>query len=189
MTNYIERYWRDAKPEDAIKVPPMTCRMRLDESEDWYDAGHLMGCDRSSDEKWITEGWQDRQCQVYDAPDPGEGWRLIDIENEKPEPTDEYLRDGKYWIEKGNPCDFVSYQYYRRRTTPAVTYLPFTWEDREQLRGRWIVQVESTGTEQMVNKLDLINDDLFANNKLALELLTGWSFLDTGEPVGKKVTQ
>jgi hypothetical protein len=41
----------------------------------------------------------------------------------------------------------------------------------------------------MVNKLDLINNDLFANNKLALELLTGWRFLDTGEPVGKRVMQ
>jgi nitrate reductase beta subunit len=81
---------------------------------------------------------------------------------------------------------------YRRRIEqpkPEPKYVPFRWEDREQLRGRWVVQVESTGTEQMVNKLDLINNDLFANNKLALELLTGWRFLDTGEPVGKRVMQ
>jgi hypothetical protein len=85
---------------------------------------------------------------------------------------------------------FAPKTHYRRRIEqpkPEPKYAPFTWEDREQLRGRWVVQVESTGTEQMVNKLDLINNDLFANNKLALELLTGWRFLDTGEPVGKKV--
>jgi hypothetical protein len=87
---------------------------------------------------------------------------------------------------------FAPKTHYRRRIEqpkPEPKYAPFTWEDREQLRGRWVVQVESTGTEQMVNKLDLINNDLFANNKLALELLTGWRFLDTGEPVGKKVIE
>jgi hypothetical protein len=87
---------------------------------------------------------------------------------------------------------FAPKTHYRRRIEqpkPEPKYAPFTWEDREQLRGRWVVQVESTGTEQMVNKLDLINNDLFANNKLALELLTGWRFLDTGEPVGKRVMQ
>ena len=33
--NYIERYWRDAKPEDAIKEPPMVARLRDNERQSW----------------------------------------------------------------------------------------------------------------------------------------------------------
>ena len=191
MTNYIERYWRDAKPADAIKEPPMVARFRDMESDQWY-IDVVCGTDTSrgywfsKDDGMPNTFWW--RCQVYDAPDPGEGWRLIDTDSETKREGDEYLHpDGMWYMADSGlfRCKYI----YRRRITPAVTYEPFTWEDREQLRGKWIVQVESTGTEQMVNKLDLINGDLFANNKLALELLTGWRFLDTGEPVGKKVTQ
>ena len=34
-TKYIERYWRDATPEDAIKDPPMVARFRDKPLEDW----------------------------------------------------------------------------------------------------------------------------------------------------------
>ena len=187
MTNYIERYWRDAKPEDAIKEPPMVARFRDAGGRSWK-IDQLNGYNRAQKYQWGGDSYWHEFCQVYDAPDPGEGWRLIDTDSETKREGDEYLHpDGMWYMADSGlfRCKYI----YRRRITPAVTYEPFTWEDREQLRGKWIVQVESTGTEQMVNKLDLINGDLFANNKLALELLTGWRFLDTGEPVGKKVTQ
>ena len=192
MTNYIERYWRDAKPEDAIKEPPMVARFRIDKDDTWQ-LDTLQGFDRSIDFLWRGRDFAGRQCQVYDAPDPGHGWRLIDTDSDdyQQDGIEFWNRDKNTWMDRwacsGSP--FVADMHYRRRITPAVTYVPFTWEDRDQLRGRWITQVETDGTEQMVNKLDLINGDLFANNKLALELLTGWRFLDTGEPVGKKVTQ
>ena len=191
MSEYIERYWRDAKPEDAIKEPPMVARFKDHGYEEWV-VGKLIIWDRSVS-PWCRDGdyYYDR-CQVYDAPDPGEGWRLIDIENEKPEPTDEYLRDGKYWIEKGNPCDFVSYQYYRRRTTPAVTYEPFTWEDREQLRGRWVMWKHENGLmiESQINHLNEHKDgSLWFKSHDAKWLVENATFLDTGEPVGKKVIE
>ena len=182
MSNYIERYWRDAKPKDAIKEPPMVARF-----DGSIVTGRLRGFKAVGHLKWCNdESMWWAQCQVYDAPDPGEGWRLIDTANEKPQDGDEVFANSDW---HGRSIVQFGEAIYRRRITPAATYVPFNWEDREQLRGRWITQVESTGTEQMVNKLDLITGDLFANNKLALELLTGWRFLDTGEPVGKKVTQ
>ena len=33
--NYIERYWRDATPADAIKEPPMVARFKHEESGKW----------------------------------------------------------------------------------------------------------------------------------------------------------
>ena len=152
----------------------------------------LIYWDRSHYPWHRDDGFCYERCQVYDAPDPGEGWRLIDVEKEKGEVDDEFLTQSGVWLPECRQDGFEHGVPYRRRIEqlkPEPKYVPFTWEDRDQLRGRWVVQVESTGTEQMVNKLDLINNDLFANNKLALELLTGWRFLDTGEPVGKKVIE
>ena len=82
--NYIERYWRDAKPEDAIKDPPMVAR--FGNGSVWLDTHNLSGLRRSENGGllWYCRGgsfWT--FCQVYDAPDPGEGWRLVDTENEK----------------------------------------------------------------------------------------------------------
>lgn len=185
--NYIERYWRDAKPEDAIKDPPMACRMRFDESEDWYDAGHLMGCDRSSDEKWITNEWQDRQCQVYDAPDPGEGYELIDIDKDIKQDGDEVCRPNGVWKRAASP-EFFSSHVYRRRITPVVTYVPFTWEDREQLRGRWIGSNDGR-CQRSINTMHNDNGSFYLCAISAESLCTDWHFIDTGEPVGKKVAQ
>jgi hypothetical protein len=185
---YIERYWRDATPADAIKDPPMVARFQHEGYKTWI-IDKLIYWDRSHYPWRRDDGFCYERCQVYDAPDPGEGWRLIDTASEAPQDGDEVL-DNSGWHRR-SIVQFGKAVYRRRieQPKPEPKYAPFTWEDREQLRGRWVVQVESTGTEQMVNKLDLINNDLFANNKLALELLTGWRFLDTGEPVGKRVMQ
>ena len=45
MTNYIERYWRDTKPEDAINEPPMVARFRIDDVDEWC-TDTLQGLDR-----------------------------------------------------------------------------------------------------------------------------------------------
>jgi len=186
--HYIERYWRDATPADAIKDPPMVARFQHEGYKTWI-IDKLIYWDRSDDPWHRDDDVCYERCQVYDAPDPGEGWRLIDTASEAPQDGDEVL-DNSGWHRR-SIVQFGEAVYRRRieQPKPEPKYVPFRWEDREQLRGRWVVQVESTGTEQMVNKLDLINNDLFANNKLALELLTGWRFLDTGEPVGKRVMQ
>lgn len=195
--NYIERYWRDATPADAIKEPPMVARFRINEKDVW-NVDALQGLDRSVSFRWIGQYVKGKECQVYDAPDPGEGWRLVDPD------SDSYNQDGiefwypafKLWFSRRSfgrdkqPFEMDNATYYRIRIeppNPEPKYVPFTWEDREQLRGRWIV--DRTG-EQEYTIDDFLNDSgiLYICGHPA-EYFLNWTFLDTGEPVGKKVAQ
>lgn len=183
--NYIERYWRDAKPEDAIKEPPMVARFRNEDIEDW-ECDLLVGWDRTDQCHWRSELDAFEHCQVYDAPDPGEGWRLIDPEKESPEEGDEFFEHGYWKTRRAKTDPFAKTFYYRRRIeppNPEPKYVPFTWEDREQLRGRWIC----LGTSEVQIK-KLTKDDKFYINGICPEVLVRyWTFVDTGEPVGKRV--
>ena len=190
MSNYIERYWRDAKPEDAIKEPPIVARFRDEDTTDWGQPRALRGLNREGDLRWSSGTCFWKFCQVYDAPNPGEGWRLIDIDKETKQDGDEYLAETGNWCKAGMGSGFRCMLDYRRRITPAVTYVPFTWEDREQLRGRWIKFKHPGSAEFLISKL--YNSDkhgLVANDYSASSLLDEAIFLDTGKPVGKKVTQ
>ena len=188
--NYIERYWRDAKPEDAIKEPPMVARLRDNERQSWR-IGKLTGCDRYPqfpEERWFIEKSCGTICQVYDAPDPGEGWRLIDASSETKQLNDEYLSYDGSWY-RGGAC-FEKNLTYRRRITPAVTYVPFTWEDREQLRGRIITYVGKSRTVEFRCECFAVDDDgLLVHDHYASWLCKNAVFVDTGKPVGKEVTQ
>lgn len=188
MSEYIERYWRDATPADAIKEPPMVARFRDEDDKEWL-IGKLFGFDRSRKYKWCGETRDAIKCQVYDTPDPGEGWRLIDLEKDKPQEGDEVWA-GYKWSPMQYFMEFFLPNHYRRRIEqlkPESKYEPFRWEDREQLRGRWIV--DSTG-EQEYTIDDFLNDDgvLYICGHPA-EYFLNWKFMDTGEPVGRKVTQ
>jgi hypothetical protein len=189
MTNYIERYWRDATPQDAIKEPPMVARLRNDEGYTWH-IGSLTGIRRDSYYPWYSPNLgSHKQCQVYDAPDPGEGWRLIDVDSEKPQEGDEiYDRDTGTWRRRLRPFKPSALSINRRRIEqpkPEPKYVPFRWEDREQLRGRWIVNF--TGQQEYMID-DFLNDDsvLYICGHPA-EYFLNWRFLDTGEPVGRKI--
>ena len=190
MTNYIERYWRDAKPEDAIKEPPMVARFRDEHYKDWV-IDKLIYWDRSETPWHRDDGFCYERCQVYDTPDPGEGWRLIDTDSDTKRHGDEYLHPDGTWYMADSGLFRCKYTY-RRRTTPTVTYVPFTWEDREQLRGRWVTWRHENGLaiESYVNHLNehKLGGLLFRSHD-AKWLLENATFLDTGEPVGKKVTQ
>jgi len=189
---YIERYWRNATPEDAIKDPPMVARFRDKPLEDWV-VNLLRGIDRAEG-YWFSDGnaqggriwWH---CQVYDAPDPGEGWRLIDAESETKQEGDEYLRTDGTW-RMADSAPFCDRDIYRRRITSAVKYVPFTWEDREELRGRVIVMNWPSGMVQEFSAHHFTKKDnkQFEVAKVEAEsLLRFGKFLDTGEPVGRKV--
>lgn len=192
-TNYIERYWRDAKPEDAIKEPPMVARFDNDKTPQGID--RLTGFRRLKDGSivWYAgDGRVGSLCQVYDAPDPGEGYELIDISKEEWQEGDEFQHDDGMWDRSlnGRSSGFSKDLFYRRRITPAVTYVPFTWEDREQLRGRWIRFKHPGSAEFLISKL--YNSDkhgVMANDYSASSLLDEAIFLDTGKPVGKEVAQ
>ena len=196
--NYIERYWRDATPEDAIKEPPMVARFTYYPDGfpgNWEIAIDLLGGfsrDKSgSIVEWFdSSGNRFNNAQVYDAPDAGEGWRLIDVDSETPQHGDEWLDDNGAWKKRscGGVSSFCNCDIYRRRITPAVTYVPFTWEDREQLRGRWIK--ESDNVEIQVTAFHCDSKGVFySEGRSAKVLVERWRFLDTGKPVGKEVTQ
>ena len=188
MANYIERYWRDATPQDAIKEPPMVARFRYEDAEDWeYDL--LVGWDRTDQCHWRSELDAFEHCQVYDAPDPGEGWRLVDTENETKQEGDEYLGLSGEW-RKADMNPFCPRDTYRRRIEPPKPkYVPFTWEDREQLRGRWIM--DGTGKQEYtINDFFNVNGVLYICGHQAEHFLNwNWTFVDTGEPVGRKVVE
>ena len=190
--NYIERYWRDVKPEDAIKDPPMVARFRIDATDKW-SIDTLQGIDRSAAFKWIGKNNKGKECQVYDAPDPGEGWRLIDPDK------DNYNQDGiEFWNKDKNTwvdrwaCKgraFLTDTFYRIRIAPTVTYVPFTWEDREQLRGRWIESLDGDKEFQCSTLYRNELGKLYVEGRSALALVERWRFVDTKKPVGKEVTQ
>lgn len=190
--NYIEQFWRDAKYEDALAKLPMVARFRELPSDKWFiDA--LVGFDKSMSATWICTQDSFPLCQVYDPPagfEIGEGWRLIDVVGNTPHENDqfydpvinawcfcnEYLRNGSY-----DKNAIVR----RRIEQPKPKYVPFTWEDREQLQGKWIYrEKEGRIVEEVVWRFDCRAFDIIAK-----DWVKEWKFMDTNEPVGKKVTQ
>ena len=125
MTKYIEQFWRAATPEDAIKEPPMVARFRQDE-EPWVHTAQLLGYDRARLFKWSCSMGDNltrcfRHCEVYDAPDPGEGYELIDTAAQKRMPSDERWRpDLQRWISCDDCyCPFEPGYFYRRKIESA----------------------------------------------------------------------
>lgn len=191
---YIERYWRDATPQDAIREPPMVARFRNGQSYDWF-IEPLMGIRRDSNYPWYsTNLGSHKQCQVYDAPDPGEGWRLIDVDTETPMIGDEvHDKWQNRWIIRSHDKPYDKELVYRRRIEqpkPEPRYEPFRWEDRGQLRGRWITWKHEDGTPIETPVTYLVkkeSGELLINSRNSKWFLQNASFLDTGEPVGRKV--
>jgi len=194
---YIERYWRDANPEDAIKEPPMVARFRDREIDAWI-IDQLCGVDTSK-KYWFSEEetlsqifwWQ---CQVYDAPDPGEGYELLDVFKDKPQEGDEYREAfQKEWSKRDDEtASFCPLTYYRRRIAPPEPkYMPFTWEDRKELQGRMVQLHWENGTKQemLLHHFTLSTDGQFEIAKVCAEkMLKIGVFLDTGKPVGKLIS-
>lgn len=192
---YIERYWRDATPEDAIKEPPMLARFRNGESYIWF-IGPLMGIRRDSNYPWYaTNLGSYNHCQVLDVPDPGDGWRLIDPHKEPLREGDEFmfcLERQRGWIQIDSvPTNWAEENFYRRRIEqpkPEPRYEPFRWEDREQLRGRLITYVDRNRTVEFRCESFAVDDDgLMVNDAYADWLCKHAVFVDTKEPVGRRV--
>jgi len=195
VSDYIERYWRDATPQDAIKDPPMVARFRHGDKYSWF-IEPLMGIRRNSNYPWYsTNLGSHKHCQVYDAPDPGEGWRLVD-------PNTETLREGdglmvsshreSGWVEiQVRPNSWSEMDFYRRRIEPPKPkprYEPFRWEDREQLRGRIVTYVDRNRTVEFRCESFAVDDDGFiVNDAYAGWLCKNAVFVDTKEPVGRRV--
>jgi hypothetical protein len=192
--NYIEQFWRDAKPEDAIKEPRMVARFRDYGDSSWMLIDYLIYWNRS-EAPWIhSYGYCYEECQVYDPPagfEIGEGWRLVDKEKDTPQSCDEIYEGARNrWIKRSHVGPYDRELIYRRRIEPPKPkYVPCTWEDREQLRGRWIRNKETN--EELLIATFYTDDDgrLRSTGRSSDYLYDCFIFCDTNEPVGKKVTQ
>lgn len=190
MTQYIERYWRDATPGDAIREPPMVARFRHGEEYDWF-IDFLTGIRCHHQYPWysVRLGSQ-KHCQVYDAPDPGEGWRLIDVDSEKPMLGDEvHDKWQNRWIMRSHDKPYDKELIYRRRIAPPEPkYEPFRWEDREQLRGRLVTYVDRDRTVEFRCESFAVDDGGFSVHHIYADwLCKNAVFVDTKEPLGRRV--
>ena len=126
--------------------------------------------------------WQ----EVSDKPDPGEGWRLLEPDEEVEEGDEYYSPTNNGWSKSaksrygGKQGNFT----YRRRTAPH--YVPYTWEDREELRGKWFRRkVKDTYEyERLAWRFDLVDGYFYVGSTRSDELLNEWVWID-GSPCGK----
>jgi hypothetical protein len=65
-------------------------------------------------------------------------------------------------------------------------YVPYTWEDREQLRGRWYRKIHDKDYERMVSILEYSSELFSVNGWMADDFLKNCEWLD-GTPCGKVV--
>lgn len=78
------------------------------------------------------------------------------------------------------------------REIPEPKYRPFTWEEREELRGRYIREKSNRTTENIITSLYLDRNQVFKigyeNSRYitAQKLLDSYEFID-GSPCGKLV--
>jgi len=127
--------------------------------------------------------WQ----EVTDKPDPGEGWRLLHS-HEDVEEGDEFCSPANnVWLKSGASKHFGGKQgkfAYRRRI--ATQYVPYTWDDRDELRGRWYRR-KGDNCEFMVNYVTRHNEnDISIGPWREGAFFKQCEWLD-GSPCGKKV--
>jgi hypothetical protein len=101
----------------------------------------------------VISEWQDK-------PDPGEGWRLLHSDEDLQSGDEIFLPDAHPFddwncVEAGNNRQTPK-MFYRRRIAPQ--YVPYTWGDREELRGRWYRR-KGDNCEFMVNYVTRYNEN------------------------------
>lgn len=75
-------------------------------------------------------------------------------------------------------CPYPIWDYkFDYRVKPSPKYVPFTWEDREFLRGKWIRNISYEIVIYSISR-ERVNDMTFSR------LLSDYTFLD-GSPCGK----
>jgi hypothetical protein len=153
---------------------------------DWEGSGWGLTDERKSCRyiKTYDTAW----TEVIDKPDPGEGWRLLDADEDVESGDQYYLRFSdpfENWATvKRSDLKQTPGMYYRRRTSPQ--YVPYTWDDREELRDRWFKQKRDVPYERKVCNIEVEKSELFIDGWEAKEFLQKCVWLD-GSPCGKKV--
>jgi hypothetical protein len=123
----------------------------------------------------------------HDKPDPGEGWRLLEPHEDVEEGDEWFFVSCKLWTtvinNTGKQTKDVT---YRRRIAPK--FVPYTWDDREELRGRWFRRKAKGPSqyERLACFFCLIDGHFYVNSIRNDELLNECEWLD-GTPCGKVV--
>ena len=99
---------------------------------------------------------------------------------------------GTAWgINLGRRARSINSQYFDEWTEytepKPPQYVPYTWEDREQLRGRWY-RFKDNGVEAMVTRLKNAGDYFFINGLSIGFFFDSCECLD-GTPCGKVVAE
>ncbi len=134
----------------------------------------------------MSEHTAEPLAEWHDKPDPGEGWRLLEVGEDLQIGDECYLKfDDPYddWaIVNCSNNKQTPGMYYRRRITPK--YVPYTWDDRDELRGRWYRQ----GSLEVAIKSfqNLGSGEFRINNYSPEKFLELCEWLD-GTPCGKQV--
>ena len=90
--------------------------------------------------------------------------------------------DGENWNTDSNP----SWNWFKFtwRIKSPLTYIPFTFEDRKLLRGKWIKFKKEINCEILINFINVWKVGVDGNYYNYPELLDNFTFLD-GTPCGK----
>jgi hypothetical protein len=149
-------------------------------SAEWFNDGTFFKDKREAGSDIVAE-WSDK-------PDPGEGWRLLEPDEDVESGDQYYLRFSdpfENWATvKRSDLKQTPGMYYRRRIAPQ--YVPYTWDDREELRDRWFKQKGDVPYERKVCNIEVEKSELFIDGWEAKEFLQKCFWLD-GLPCGKKV--
>ncbi len=119
------------------------------------------------------------------TPDPGEGYDLFMYG----QPNFEVVQKGdQFWSNEGwhdshrVNCEPNKERFYRR--PKAKKLVPFTWEDRDFLRGKVIVSQDKTMKMELSNFWEFRGDFMVNHDGATGLLKDGWTFED-GTPCGK----
>jgi hypothetical protein len=146
---------------------------------DWFSDGCFL-VTRAESSNDIVGKW-------FELPDPGEGWRLLVI-GEKLQEGDQFFNGVNDWVQAylTLSAGFVQHgHFYRRRNAPL--YVPYTWEDRDLIRGRWF-RFKDKSNELFISYMRLEHGVFYIEGVVADAMLKSCEWLD-GTPCGKKVTQ
>lgn len=92
------------------------------------------------------------------------------------------------WEDVNNPCwDFNSIIYQIKPESPQPKYIPFTYEDAEQLIGKAVK--DSKGLISLITDLD--DDIIWMSERpnTLKNLFKDYTFFPSGEPCGKLVEE
>lgn len=78
--------------------------------------------------------------------------------------------------------------FYPGEEPKEKKYRPYTWEEREYLRGKWIKRkCDGKNDEELINNMYISNDNLFViNDKTSEHLLNYYTWLDDS-PFGVEI--